>query len=376
MGESLYFPNGFPGMEARGAGEGALAALRGRVDAYLAWLEKEASAVAGLRGLLLGGGYGRGEGGVWWPEAEAEPQLYNDMEFYVFAPKVEAAVIGKWIHEGETRFGIEMEFKVMSPEAFARAEPSMFYYDLLAGHVRVAGEASWVDALPERLREARAIPPEEASRLLVNRGMSLLRCLRWSRGEGELSADFCDRITAKLKLALGDAVLCVNGLYNVSCRERQRRLVDAERVPSDWETVRAGHAEGVAFKFRPLVSGCAREDWREPLERLRALWLSTFLWVEGQRLGSVFADAAAYREFRGCLFPGEPRWKNTLRHLRDLRRSPRLPFRVGAHPRAGVWKALACLMAGDEVNAAAELRTGAGGSALEEHCGDVWRRYP
>lgn len=382
----FYFPDsrgGFKAADLAGAPEeesagesAALAVLRRRVDDYLAWLRAEASKVPRLRGLLLGGGYGRGEGGVWWPEAEAEPQLYNDMEFYVFAPRVEAGVIERWIEEGEARFGIEMEFKAMTPEAFSRARPSMFYYDLLKGHVRVAGDAEWIAGLPARLSEAAEIPPEEGSRLLVNRGMSLLRCLRWSAGEREGESVFCDRIAAKLRLALGDAVLCLNGGYTVSCRERHARLGALSRTPPDWTAIREGHRKGVAFKFRPVASGRSADQWRETLRELQAIWLRTFLWLEGQRLGTTFADARAYGDFGGRLFPSEAPWKNMLRQVRDLRRPTRLPFGGGEHPRARVWRALVFLMAGDGAGGRAQLGAAASAGALEERCRAAWKQYP
>ncbi|MCC5840247.1 MAG: hypothetical protein JJT96_08990 [Opitutales bacterium] len=376
MGECLYFPDRPAEVDSR-AGEGAsLAALRGRIDGYLSWLRKEAAGLTGLRGLLLGGGYGRGEGGVWWPAGEAAPELYNDMEFYLFAAGVAPGVVDKWIHEGEARLGIEMEFKVMAPEAFAGARPSMFYYDLLKGHVRVAGSAEWVAGLPGQLSEAAQIPVEEGSRLLVNRGMSLFRCLRWSAGEGEGEGVFCDRIAAKLRMALGDAVLCLNGRYTVSCRERNARLSEVRRTPPDWPVIREGHAEGVVFKFRPSASGRSAADWQGPLRELQAIWLRTFLWLEGERLGTTFADARAYTAYSGRLFPEEAAWKNVLRQVRDLRRPVRLPFSGGEHPRARVWRAMAFLMAGDAAGAQAQLGVRLEGAALEEACRAAWKHYP
>jgi len=264
----------------------------------------------------------------------------------------------------------------MTPEAFSRARPSMFYYDLLNGHVRVAGSAEWVAGLPARLSEAAQIPPEEGSRLLVNRGMSLLRCLRWSAGEGEGESVFCDRIAAKLRMALGDAVLCLNGRYTVSCRERNARLGEALRTPPDWAIIREGHAEGVAFKFRPAASGRSAGDWQGALRDLQAVWLRTFLWLEGERLGTTFADARACTDFEGRLFPGEVTWKNLLRQMRDLRRPVRLPFSGGEHPRARVWRALVFLMAGEAAGARAQLGVGISAGALEERCRAAWKQYP
>jgi hypothetical protein len=100
--------------------------------------------VSGIRGLipegrleavLLGGGYGRGEGGVLRGEGGDRP--YNDLEFYV-------AIRGNR-HVNEARFGrrlevlgeilthladAEVEFKVTSLAEMAARGVSMFSYDL------------------------------------------------------------------------------------------------------------------------------------------------------------------------------------------------------------------------------------------------------
>lgn len=351
--------------------------LREELQAYLDWLRKDAANITGLRAFLLAGGYGRGEGGVWYGDGSSPPRLYNDMEFYVFAPAVQPAQLHHWIEEGESRFGIEMEFKVMHPDAFARARPSMFYYDLLASHVMVAGSAEWLRSLPVDLANASMIPFDEGSRLLVNRAMSLLRCRRWAAGALELEPDFCDRIIAKIQLALGDAVLCINQSYHWSCEERGARLAKTSLVPPEWDSLQTLHAQGRAFKFRPSCSMRNTEEWRMKLAGISTLWLSTFLWVEGQRLGQTFDQALDYVNRPQAIFAGESRWKNRYRQLRDLRRRPRLPYARGDHPRALVWRALVALLAGE--TAAAERCLGISGASatvVEERCREAWKLYP
>jgi len=349
-----------------------------QLEEYLRWLGGQAAEIPGLKAFLLAGGYGRGEGGIFYPPNDGAPRLYNDLEFYIFAPAVPAGVIGAWVHEGEHRLGIEIEVKVMDPELFVAASPSMFYYDLLSRHVLVAGSQAWVDSLPARLSEAAAIPPEEASRLLVNRGMSLLRCRRWARGDIDLPAGFCERIVSKLKLALSDAVLCSAGKYHWSCLERDRRLSALQDTPPEWEALRAWHAEGVAFKFWPTDSGLPAAAWAAPLERLREVWISTFLWIEARRLQTGLAGASDYARCPKNLFPDEPGLKNLIRHIRDFRRPERLPFAWGEHPRARIWKSLVLLLDGsDEAAAAAQLgAAGLDGIALEERCRAHWKHYP
>lgn len=365
---------------SRGYFPGPEPLLEAELTAYLEWLGAEARRLPGFCALLLAGGYGRGEGGIFRPSTDAPPKLYNDLEFYLFGENAGGAAIDRWVHEGERRLGIEVEFKVMSPGAFSRSRPSMFYYDLLAKHVLVAGDEAWVAALPGDLRSPEAVPMEEAGRLLVNRGMSLLRCARWAEGEIHLPEGFCDRIAAKLKLALGDAVLCASGKYHWSCLERGARLSAMDDAPPGLGQIAAWHSEGVSFKLHPVHADDSPADWRKPLGQLRDAWLATFLWVESRRLGARFESARSYAGYRGRLFPGERRLGNVLRQLRDLRRSPRLPFRPGDHPRAAIWKSLALLMGGSAPDAALAAgllgATALRGAALEERCRSCWKHYP
>ncbi|MCX6969380.1 MAG: hypothetical protein NTV93_04390 [Verrucomicrobia bacterium] len=357
-----------------------LPALAADLDSYLKWLGDEVVGLPGFKALLLGGGYGRGEGGIWIGEGAA--RLYNDLEFYLFAENVGADLLEKWIREGEGRLHIEIEIKVLPAAAFERARPSMFYYDLLNACIVVAGDEAWIRSLPPALRSSAAIPPLEAARLLVNRGMSLLRCLRWADGGMELPAGFCDRITSKLKLALADAVLCSLGRYHWSCRERNRLLADVADFPPDWEQLMKWHAEGVAFKFHPRHSGQAPADWQQPLGDLRAAWLRTFLWVESRRLGTGFASPQDYGNFAGRIFPEESPASNFLRQARDLARSGRVAWTGSDHPRSAVWKSLALLLDPDRtetsIEAAARLLRSPGGAAaeVEERCREAWKNYP
>lgn len=72
-----------------------------------------------LEGLVLGGGYGRGEGGVWrTPEGD---RPYNDLEFYVLA-RGQAFLVERRFRAalqalGEAlspAAGLEVEFKVLT----------------------------------------------------------------------------------------------------------------------------------------------------------------------------------------------------------------------------------------------------------------------
>jgi hypothetical protein len=273
--------------------------------------------VSGVRGLipgrkleavLLGGGYGRGEGGVLRGSGGDRP--YNDMEFYVAIRgnrHVNEALYGRRLEVlGEILTHLadaEVEFKVTSLAEMAAKAVSMFTYDLAAGHRLLWGKAS-VDAMPGWGRHVNPenIPHSEATRLLMNRCSGLLfareRLLR--RPFAASDADFVRRNIAKAKLACGDAVLTAFGLYHWSCRERHRRLEELARSRSSawFYSVLRRHAQGVEFKLHPESGPISRDELQKSHEDITAFAQKCWLWLEARRLGAGTTPPAATRRTR------------------------------------------------------------------------------
>ncbi|MDO8541527.1 MAG: hypothetical protein Q7S40_13895 [Opitutaceae bacterium] len=308
---------------------------------------------AKLEAVLLGGGYGRGEGGVLRSAAGDRP--YNDLEFYVglegnrhvneFRFRRRLGVLGEILtHLADA----EIEFKISSL-AELRAQPvSMFSYDLVAGH-----RVLWCNALAAGLpgcdhhRFAASVPEAEGTRLLMNRCSGLLFArVELDRGPKALTpekADFIRRNIAKVQLACGDALLTSFGRYHWSCRERHHRLEQlASSEPWPWlDAVIRHHRVGVDFKLHPVSSVAAHTVLAELHREVTALALQCWLAVESRRLGRAFPSAAAYAADPVNKCPGSPPLRNFLLNLRVQRfrfRSRPNPWR---HPRQRIFHALA-----------------------------------
>lgn len=342
--------------------------LSRRLDLFLGRLATDLATQPfrdGVAALVLGGGYGRGEGGVFRAAPEAAPQLYNDLEFYLFAaPPAHDAVrawCGRWERSGSAELELDVEFKILPADALRVAEPSMFFFDLLQGHRLVWGDAAVLQEAPSRLREPALLPAEEAARLLFNRGSGLLFAAWQLEQDPADRTGFVRRNHAKARLALADAVLALAGRHDGSCRERARRLqTEVVDGPPHFPLLRRWHAQGVQFKLHPRHDPCRPDELRAAQWELVDAWIGTFLWIEARRFGCALPDADAYLARGGRLFPARSRWRNLALRARDLmRRGSCLPCWTD-YSRAPLMRALVAALDGQEARAAREIGRSAG----------------
>ncbi|MCC5788142.1 MAG: hypothetical protein JJT75_00785 [Opitutales bacterium] len=255
-----------------------------------------------LEAVVLGGGYGRGEGGVLREKDGDRP--YNDMEFYVYLRGNShlnefryRAKLGALEHEVSAKAGIEVEFKLQSLKQTQKDRVSMFSYDLAMGHRIVLGSKTLFEHCGHH-RNARKIPSPELTRLLMNRCSGLLFA-KQRLEDTDFSpddADFVARNLAKLRLAIGDVVLGFYGQYHWSCRERSRRLKKIRRnTCGPWlDAVRHEHQKGMEFKLHPSRSTVSQKELHQDFHALSELAGNVWLWLEELRLERKFNSFADY----------------------------------------------------------------------------------
>lgn len=242
--------------------------------------EIEALAVPKLRGVVLGGGYGRGEGGVL-VSADGRESLSNDLDFYVVAEDgssdAEIAAIGEILkpvsEKWTARLGVDVDFCVAkTPWRLRHDQDRIMIQELIHGYFDVAGmkgEDLFADV--ER-REPSAFPWMEAARLLMNRGAGLILASESDDGR------FIVRNINKAILGAGDARLVARGAYRWRAVDRAESLGD--RLYSD----------AVEWKFRP--SELAVCNW----ERARKAWLEAYDEIMG--VGGAAKARTAYSAVR------------------------------------------------------------------------------
>ena len=307
-----------------------------------------------LQAVILGGGYGRGEGGVLRGPAGDRP--YNDLEFYV-------AIKGSR-HLNELRFhrrlevlgeilthlaDVEIEFKITSIEEMGAKPASMFAYDLAEGHrVLWAGKSVHLARAWDPHRDPETIPPSEATRLLMNRctGLLFARSLLEKGPPTRSTADFVVRNIAKAQLAYGDAFLAARGAYHWSCRERHRRLAAlAEDKDSTWrQDMLRHHAAGIEFKLHPRLDPIAKDLLLLRLGEVTAFAMQSWLRLESNRLGGTYSSVRSYAEDgRNKCADSSPILNILLNFRADRFRLHAMP-RPWRHPRQRIYHAMSLLL--------------------------------
>jgi hypothetical protein len=328
-----------------------------------------------LQALVLGGGYGRGEGGVLRVGATDFP--YNDLEFYVFLrgnKELNELRFGSRLHALEHSLshaaGLQVELKLDSLSALRRRSVSMFSYDLVSRHRSVFGGENVFSGCEHHLNPSR-IPVSEATRLLLNRCSGLLlvqdllkRGSCSASGEGSIvrgnsdcadlieaeAADFIGRNLAKMRLGLGDSVLAAVGQYHWSCRKRRdllQRISPSRELP--WlKQVQELHSLGVDFKLHPIRQLGSVKEFSEQHRRLSALAREIWLWVEIHRQDDAVAPGAARPGDRPSTQASAGAWANRVRHLRLYGPMGVWAPNAGCYPRERLLRSLPLLLwAGD-----------------------------
>ena len=217
----------------------------------------EALAIPRLRGIVLGGGYGRGEGGVFVDE-DGKESLYNDLDFYVVAEDgstdADIAAIGEALapvsKKWTAQLGVDVDFcTAKTPWRLKHDQERVMIQELIHGYVDVAGlKGEELFAGVER-RGPEAFPWMEAARLMMNRGAGLIMAMEHD------DEAFIVRNINKCVLGTGDARLIARGEYSWKILDRADTLGEVL------------YSTAVRWKFRPKTSAIC--TW----ETARRAWL-------------------------------------------------------------------------------------------------------
>jgi hypothetical protein len=293
-------------------------AFRERFHSQLLHFAEELFASADeLTALVLGGGYGRGEGATVG-EAEAP---YNDVDLLAVARRPLRSWptrVRELVSRHERALGIHFDLPPPLTEREIRGwEPCLMWFDLVHGHVVLRGPQDVIrrNAPPAIGRD---LPAVEATRLLLNRGAGLLWASRVARGiEAEPDPDFVRRNSFKCGLALGDAVLIAHGRHATPYRGRDTALAGLAGDKPDVAALDLQDVYETALRFK--FSPDALPQRAPESSALASQWGAVLLHVERRRTGHAFPDLDAYAAWTGIRETARHRPRHWLRNaLRGL----------------------------------------------------------
>ena len=291
---------------------------------YLASIAADLTLALGenMIGLVLGGGFGRGEGSLVRLNNVEVP--YSALHFTLVVqrkgpvkPRLLEPIREKYEPLVKTMIHFHPPLTVRDIRHWSH---TLKWQDLLRGHIVLAGPHDLLTMhAPRSLREK--LPIEESSRLLLKRGVGLLWAIRVAyEVVSSPGPEFVRRHFYHAAQALGDALLIAQGRYATPYSGRIKRLSGLIGDIPELASLRPErlYEESIRFRFRPDRTS------RKPvnlarLEHLAERWGKVLLYVENLRTGNHWPSLLEYAEaaYTGPLDQHEPtEWIRSL-----LRRS-------------------------------------------------------
>ena len=310
-----------------------------------------------LAAVILGGGYGRGEGAVL-REGGVE-SVYNDYDFFVVTPTASrrrnARIAGILRETGkrlEPDVGVHVDFGRPLPQSRLPWLPyELMMMELKMGHAVLHGPSDILAAMPGY--DPQRVPLVEGTRLLMNRSVGLIQArmlLAERRALTDDEREFAMRNTYKALMAAGDAVLFVNESYSPSYARRLRIFdgLSLKGVPRG-EQLRDRYHDAIEFKLRPSHALPSGKDLGAWIEDNIALFGNVFLWFERQRLADPGMGWDDYVT-RPNRLPAPNASESLLNAVRNLRAHAAAfagTKRLHLHPRDHILRNIPRLLYGD-----------------------------
>ncbi len=244
-----------------------------------------------IKAIVLGGGYGRGEGGVWF-EDKAE-MLFNDYDFFIFTSNLSKGKLRKFrrklsaLSEKLTeQIGIEVDFSSPVPVSKIPNIPfHLMWYELQHGYIYVYNSYDILQEIPKYY--GFQMPQAEALKLLLNRAMGLLLCEEYIDGDwNRHNREFVERNCKKAIMAAGDALMMMRKIYHFSYTERKERFCKLEYVPNiDLYELIKEYLLSIEYKLKPSLLFESREELKEYYNNTIRIFSSVYLQVFSEYYG-------------------------------------------------------------------------------------------
>ena len=229
--------------------------------AQIAYEVQQAACSKHLKYLVLGGGYGRGEGGIL-KKQNGETDLYNDLDFFVisntFIPhsnKKLDSLFQEISKEWHSKLHIDVDFSRSTYAGYIKKRLHIqMWREMVLGAQILVGDKN------EFKKDFRNLPSQmpasETSKLLINRlsGLFLARQKLFQNSLSDEDYDFIARNINKAILACGDAILISLNKYVFRTEERLHLLNNLKLEDTEFvNELKRLYVEAVEFKKYPRI---------------------------------------------------------------------------------------------------------------------------
>lgn len=237
-------------------------------------------------GVVLIGGYGRGEGTPYISEKKQYP--YNDYDIIVIENSLSPLERKKnqiKLHHLEKKLEekvhVPVDLFLHTSHSLKHAEPSLLNYEMLHGHTVLKGPETILKTIMPHLT-LDDISLSEGTRLLLNRGTLLL----YNKIHPEKKHYL--KYILKAHLAMGDCLLLAKGKYHISYEKKKKTIATIDEFP--W--IKKRYLEAVSYKEWADDSQLCDLDLQETIEK----FISFFLWYETERLKRKIGTIHEYEQ--------------------------------------------------------------------------------
>jgi hypothetical protein len=295
-----------------------------------------------LVALILGGGYGRGEGSVC--NVNGIETGYNDLDF-VLVVNNKRALNHQHLDELTEKYTEKLSIDVdlsrpLTPDDICELPHCLMWHDLLNGHKVIYGDQNILNILAPGVVK-KAPPVIEATRLLLNRGSGLLWAIKIIKGQQQQEdPDFIRRNYYKCLLALGDALLISKQSYSTQCQGRDDLLIKLNLDIDYKDRIIDLYITALQFRMEP-DNRCFSTPTTQELEEAIFLWEETFLYIEKQRTGNEWINIEDY-----CLtsFVREPEQHRFNKLPRNIIQNIKMKNLSVKYPREQLYQQLPMLL--------------------------------
>ena len=262
-----------------------------------------------IKAIILGGGYGRGEGGVFIEDGNEK--LFNDYDYFVFTKNQKNRTslhrsIQPISHKLTEKIGIDVDFSYPYPISILPKVPFyLFWLDLKFGYYTLYGKENLLQAMPNFKYEE--LPAMEAAKLLLNRGTGLLLAenrINSERITSNEENEFIYRNLMKAVMACGDAYLIIHNIYHPSYLNRKELILQLKKeVEKIHEGFSKNYTDAIDYKLKPIQMQFTRTEWEKLFSQIKSIYRKFYLLTFGSIAGKTFADFDEYLSWISRYYP-------------------------------------------------------------------------